>query len=133
MQQPERSSSFAEEWSHIGGHKPRIGKGVFQAAILGLPSLATAAQGDDKGYSVTYSNGLQLKRNDGMFKIKIPNKIGAGEKAKCKLQLSDNTLDQSFEKSFTIQLDDTKQTRFTIPVKRQIRVRAGSLSAAEKK
>lgn len=80
-------------------------------------------------------NDLSIRFVDvpiGMFEIDIPAEVGAGQSVECKLRLKDNTITTSFEKSFTIQLDDPEKTRFTIPVKRQVRVPGGSLSSADK-
>ena len=51
------------------------------AALITLPLMpgwrAEATETDSEGYSFKYSNGLQFKRNDGMFKIKFGGRIQA--------------------------------------------------------
>jgi hypothetical protein len=58
----------------------------------------------------------------GMFKLKLPKKIKAGETEKGSIEILDDYVSQEFEKSVTIELNDKDQTRFTIPVKRVIRI-----------
>jgi len=58
----------------------------------------------------------------GMFKVKMPDKVKAGKSEEGELELLDDYVDQEFEKSITIQLSDKNMTRFTIPVKRTIRI-----------
>lgn len=54
------------------------------------------------------------------FTIKLPGAINAGGKAEGTLILTSKGIAESFEKSFTIALDDEKSSRFTVPVKRTI-------------
>jgi hypothetical protein len=49
-----------------------------------------------------------------LFDVKLPKKIKAGKTAQAEIKI--NKTVSAFEKSFTIQLDDPKATRFTIPV-----------------
>jgi hypothetical protein len=49
-----------------------------------------------------------------LFDVKLPKKIKAGKTAEAEIKISQTA--PAFEKSFTIQLDDPKATRFTIPV-----------------
>jgi hypothetical protein len=49
-----------------------------------------------------------------LFDVKLPKKIKAGKSAEAEIKINKAAL--AFEKSFTIQLDDQKATRFTIPV-----------------
>jgi hypothetical protein len=49
-----------------------------------------------------------------LFDVKLPKKIKAGKTAEAEIMINKAAL--AFEKSFTIQLDDAKATRFTIPV-----------------
>ncbi len=55
------------------------------------------------------------------FDVKMPSSIAAGKAASCSLKLKKDVIDRSFEKSFTIETNDEKNTRFTIPVKRKMR------------
>ncbi len=64
------------------------------------------------------------------FEVDLPKKIKAGETAKAKVKLRKKVLKKSFEKSFTIELNDEVRSRFTIPVKRKL---AASAITASKK
>ncbi|MEW6015302.1 MAG: hypothetical protein AB1690_08270, partial [Candidatus Zixiibacteriota bacterium] len=57
-----------------------------------------------------------------MFKVTLPKKIKAGETAKGKFALQKEYIPKEFEKSITIELNDNAKTRFTVPVKRTIRI-----------
>jgi hypothetical protein len=59
---------------------------------------------------------------EGMFRLKLPKKVNAGSTEKGKIEILKDYLPQEFEKSITIELNDKALSRFTIPVKRQIRV-----------
>lgn len=68
---------------------------------------------------------LDLKLVDmpmGMFKVSLPKNIKPGKTAKGKIELFDEFVSEQFEKSITIEFGDDKSTRFTIPVKRVIRI-----------
>ena len=58
----------------------------------------------------------------GMFQVDLPDKVSAGKIAKGEITLSDEYIDQEFEKSITVEVNDASKSRFTIPVKRVIRV-----------
>jgi hypothetical protein len=62
-----------------------------------------------------------IDKPDGLFDIKLPKSIDAGETAQAQLTLRDDAMDASFEKSITLELDDEQASRFTIPVKRSVR------------
>jgi hypothetical protein len=57
-----------------------------------------------------------------MFKITLPKKIKVGKSEKGKIVINDSQLKNEFDKSITIELSDQTKTRFTIPVKRTIRI-----------
>ncbi|MBN1211673.1 MAG: hypothetical protein JXA92_03770 [candidate division Zixibacteria bacterium] len=59
---------------------------------------------------------------DELFEVKIPDKIKAGKTAEAVLKLREGSLEQSFEKTFTIELNDEAKTRFSIPVHRAMRL-----------
>ncbi len=62
---------------------------------------------------------------DGLFEIRLPESVGPGKKVNGRLQLREDAYDESFEKSVTIEVknaDDESTTRFTIPVKRSIKL-----------
>ncbi len=58
---------------------------------------------------------------DGYFDVKLPSSIAAGESASCSLKLKKDAIKKNFEKSFTIETSDSKNSRFTMPVKRKLR------------
>lgn len=58
----------------------------------------------------------------GMFKVNLPRKVKAGKTEKGTISLKAEYADKEFEKSVTIELNDASKTRFTIPVKRSIRI-----------
>nr|MBN2278736.1 DUF1573 domain-containing protein [candidate division Zixibacteria bacterium] len=67
---------------------------------------------------------LEVKLVDiapGMFKVDLPKKIGPGESKKGEIEILKAYIDQEFEKSMTIELNDRVKSRFTIPIKRSIR------------
>ncbi|RKX20048.1 MAG: hypothetical protein DRP35_06700 [Candidatus Zixiibacteriota bacterium] len=55
------------------------------------------------------------------FEVSLPKSIGAGKTAEGTLKLKRNHLKNSFDKSFTFELNDEKTSRFTVPVKRTVR------------
>jgi hypothetical protein len=52
------------------------------------------------------------------FEVQLPKTIEAGKTASGSIKLSKDGLTKEFEKSFTFQLNDERQSRFTVPVKR---------------
>lgn len=70
----------------------------------------------DRIVSLTLVAGLP-----GTFDVELPEKIEAGKSASGKLTLTAEALETKFEKSFTLQVDDENNSRFTVPVKRSIR------------
>lgn len=58
---------------------------------------------------------------DDLMEVVLPKSIPAGKSAEGIVRLKKSALDKQIEKSITLQLNDEKQSRFTIPVKRQIR------------
>ena len=56
-----------------------------------------------------------------LFELKLPGEVKAGESAEARLKLNKDMLEESFEKSLTIELNDESETRFTIPVKRTVK------------
>ncbi len=59
---------------------------------------------------------------EGLFELDLPESVKPGGEVKGTLKLKKEAISESFEKSFTIQLNDEKKSRFTIPVKRTVRV-----------
>ncbi len=54
--------------------------------------------------------------------VTLPKSVAAGKSAEGSIKLSPDALKKEFEKSITIQLSDAKKSRFTIPVKRALRL-----------
>jgi hypothetical protein len=61
-----------------------------------------------------------------LFEVTLPKKIKVGQSAEGLLKIRTEKLSDEFQKSFTIALNDKSNTRFTIPVKRSIRVLSSS-------
>lgn len=57
---------------------------------------------------------------DGLMEVDLPKSIDPGKTVKAKVVLKDEALEQSFDKSFTFELNDENQSRFTVPVKRTL-------------
>jgi len=58
-----------------------------------------------------------------MFKISLPKKIKAGKSEKGKIEVVSDQLKNEFEKSVTFEFSDgANNTRYTIPVKRTVRI-----------
>ena len=62
------------------------------------------------------------------FEVDLPKKVKAGETKKARVKLRKEVLGKSFDKSFTIELNDEVQSRFTIPVKRKLAASAKTAS-----
>jgi len=75
------------------------------------------------------TDDLALKLVDqpaGLFEVKLPGKVKAGETAKAEIKLLEEVVGETFEKSITLQLDDKTASRFTIPIKRTLRTTASA-------
>jgi len=57
-----------------------------------------------------------------MFKITLPKSVKPGKPVKGEIEVSDEFLSKEFEKSITIEFTGKETSRFTIPVKRVIRI-----------
>lgn len=68
-----------------------------------------------------------------MFKLKMPKQIKAGKKESGKIEIMDDFITEEFEKSITLQVSDESLTRFTVPVKRTIRIPGGGLTKKSSK
>lgn len=55
------------------------------------------------------------------FEVKLPKSVEAGETEEGEVKIPEEYLEKSFAKSFTIELDDEKTSRYTVPVKRTVR------------
>ncbi len=58
----------------------------------------------------------------GMFKLSLPKSVKPGKTAKGKIELLDEFVSEEFQKSITIELTGKETNRFTVPVKRVIRI-----------
>lgn len=56
-----------------------------------------------------------------ILEVNLPKQIAAGKTAEGIVKVKKEALDKAFDKSFTLQLNDDKKTRFTVPVKRAVR------------
>ena len=71
----------------------------------------------------------------GMFKLSLPKSVKPGKTVKGKIILYDEYVSEEFEKSITIEFNGKQSTRFTVPVKRVIRIpgqKANDSKAAKK-
>ena len=57
-----------------------------------------------------------------MFKLTLPKKIKPGQAEKGKITVLKEFLPKEFEKSLTIEFNDKAVSRFTVPVKRTVRI-----------
>ena len=67
-----------------------------------------------------------------LMEVKLPQKIKPGKTEKGEIKLKSEVLEESFYKSFTLELNDEKKTRFTIPVKRTVKDMTKSTSLTKK-
>jgi len=98
--------------------------------VISPYKLDISQYGEQKREEMTFSitnlsdmtlHPTMISCSAGLCDITLPKKIEAGKTAEGVLKLKQEALDTEFEKSVTIQLDDQAQTRFTIPIKRQVR------------
>jgi hypothetical protein len=59
-----------------------------------------------------------------LMDVKLPKSIPAGKTGEGVVTLKKTAFDKAFEKCVTIQLNDEKSTRFSIPIKRTVRTAA---------
>ena len=69
---------------------------------------------------------ISLVSAPSIFEVKLPHKIKPDSKEEATVKLKDPGIDEAFEKSITIQVNDEQHSRFTIPVRRIIRQQATS-------
>ncbi|MBU0984925.1 MAG: DUF1573 domain-containing protein, partial [candidate division Zixibacteria bacterium] len=62
-----------------------------------------------------------ISHADTFFDIELPSEIPAGGSVSGTLKVLPDALGDSFEKSFTFELNDEQNSRFTVPVKRTVR------------
>ncbi len=60
------------------------------------------------------------------FDVELPTRIKKGEKISGKVTVHDNAVENDFEQSFTIELNDKAKTRYSLPVRRMYRTREPS-------
>jgi len=73
-----------------------------------------------------------IDRPEGLFELMLPENIKAGQTATASIQLHEDGIESSFEKSITIELNDTQSSRFTIPIKRNLRDQTTTASVSNK-
>jgi hypothetical protein len=89
---------------------------------------------DEMKFNITNVSDQDLQitlidRPEGIFDITIPSEVEAGKSAQGVLKLHSDAVDESFDKSVTIQLNDADSSRFTIPIKRTVRQPGETASA----
>ena len=57
-----------------------------------------------------------------LFEIKLPDKVKAGESVTGRVRVLEEAVETEFEQSLTIEINDDKNSRFTLPVKRSYRI-----------
>ncbi len=72
----------------------------------------------------------KLVSSPDIFEVELPHTIAAGATGEGSVTLSSKALKTEFEKSVTIQLDDEATSRFTIPVKRALRLPGDTTATA---
>ena len=90
------------------------------------PSQFTEKLVEKKKFEITNVSDrkLELKLVDlasRYLEVKLPKSIKPGKTAEGEIKIREYYLDESFQKSFTLELNDEKSTRFTVPVKRTVR------------
>jgi len=73
-----------------------------------------------------------ISYSDDIMEIKLPKEIKPGKTEKGEIKLKSDKITESFYKSFTLELNDEKKTRFTIPVKRTVKDMTKSPSLSKK-
>ena len=68
--------------------------------------------------------------NNKSFKIDLPGKVKAGESVEGKIEVKEDMLSKEFGESFTIQIDNPEKQRYSIPVKRMVRIKSGDAASA---
>lgn len=90
---------------------------------------------DKKKFKITNVSDKSLKptivsTHPDFFVVKLPKEIKPGQTVEGLLTLTEKAIGQSFEKSFTFELNDEKATRFTVPVKRTMQMAAKPADSA---
>ena len=71
----------------------------------------------DQNYELSLVDAYDLN-----FDIEMPKKIKAGETAEITILVHEDKIEEEFRQSFTFQLNDGRGTRYSIPVKRDVRI-----------
>lgn len=66
------------------------------------------------------------------FEIDFPGKIKAGETVEATVLVKEDLIEFPFEQSITFQLDDEAGSRYSVPVKRIVRIKSGVSQAGSK-
>lgn len=77
----------------------------------------------DRDYKLTLIEAAETN-----FDVDLPSEVKAGNEAVGSVTVHEDLVDEPFEQSITIEIDDEEGTRFTLPVRRDVskRSRAGS-------
>jgi hypothetical protein len=62
-----------------------------------------------------------VSQTDEFFEVVLPKTVEPNETVTGMVRLKESVMDQNFNKSLTIQVNDERNSRFTIPVKRSLR------------
>ncbi|MBN1211706.1 MAG: DUF1573 domain-containing protein [candidate division Zixibacteria bacterium] len=86
---------------------------------------------DELKFTITNVSDRDLKPSlvaypKDLFEVKLPKEIKAGETTEGILILKEAGLNEEFKKSFTIEWNDDKSSRFTIPVVRNVHLAESS-------
>ncbi|HOD67250.1 MAG TPA: DUF1573 domain-containing protein [candidate division Zixibacteria bacterium] len=63
------------------------------------------------------------------FAVKLPPVVKAGETAEGSVEVLENRVGEEFERSLTFAISDEAGTRYTLPVKRMVRVKKGAVGS----
>lgn len=81
-----------------------------------------------KNVSSTALTPALIEASTAYFRVSLPAIIPAGRSATGVIRLTKKGARESFEKSFTMQVNDLQRSRFTVPVKRDTRL-SGQMAA----
>ncbi|HOP07219.1 MAG TPA: DUF1573 domain-containing protein [candidate division Zixibacteria bacterium] len=73
---------------------------------------------DSRPYKLTL-----VDHADHVFEVKMPEQVGARDSAQVKIRVTDDYLDSEWDYSLTFRINDSAHTRYTLPIKRMLRVK----------
>ena len=74
----------------------------------------------DEDYSLSIVDDF-----DNSFEVNLPGKVKAGETVEASIVVDEDKIPEEFVQSFTFKLDDKNETRYTVPIKRTVRIPGG--------